>query len=288
MRDEVKKVLAVPYEKVDVIPNGIFTNHFVPDGDLREFRRGWASDDEKIVFFVGRDVYEKGAHVLVEAFGQVLKSYEKVKLVIAGKGERKDQKDIAQRLGIQDKVYFAGFIDDETLYKLYKVVDTAVFPSIYESRTTDQSGFSEPDIFEFDEATFNRLLALERRRTDRSKSPFMLMLLSLEQVPAGENGKNPHKKIMAAISSSIRDMDAVGWYRAGSILGIIFTEICDYPKGSNCNCIVDRVKTKLEMFLDAPTAEKIELSVYFYPASTELIEHKRARTANSNVLQLVR
>jgi glycosyltransferase involved in cell wall biosynthesis len=86
----------------------------------------------KIVFFVGRDVYEKGAHVLVEAFGHVARSYEKAKLVIAGKGERKDQKDIAQRLGIQDKVYFAGFIDDETLYKLYKVIDVAVFPSLYE------------------------------------------------------------------------------------------------------------------------------------------------------------
>jgi len=163
-----------------------------------------------------------------------------------------------------------------------------VFPGIYDSRAADQFGFGEPNTFEFDEETFNRLLTLERRRTERSKSPFMLMLLSLDQIPAGERGRNLRKKIMAAIAASIRDMDAVGWYRTGTILGIIFTEICDYPKGSNFNCIVDRVKANLEVFLDVTTAEKIELSVYFYPTRTELIEPKRARVANSNVLQLTR
>lgn len=132
MQKEVNDVLSVPTTKIDVIPNGIFTDHFHTDGDLADFRKKWAFDDEKLVFFVGRDVYEKGAHVLVEAFGDVLRGYNRAKLVIAGKGERANQKEIAEKLGISDRVYFAGFIDDDTLYKLYKVIDVAVFPSIYE------------------------------------------------------------------------------------------------------------------------------------------------------------
>jgi len=55
-----------------------------------EFRRRFAQDNEKIVFFVGRLVNEKGVHVLIDALPKVCHYYNDVKFVIAGKGPQFD------------------------------------------------------------------------------------------------------------------------------------------------------------------------------------------------------
>ena len=55
------------------------------------------------------------------------------KLVIAGKGPYLDAlKHRAYQLGIYSRVYFTGYIDDDTRNALYKSATIAVFPSLYE------------------------------------------------------------------------------------------------------------------------------------------------------------
>jgi glycosyltransferase involved in cell wall biosynthesis len=39
---------------------------------------------------------------------------------------------IAHDHGVAEKVFFTGYVDDETLLKLYNVIDVAVYPSLYE------------------------------------------------------------------------------------------------------------------------------------------------------------
>jgi exopolysaccharide biosynthesis polyprenyl glycosylphosphotransferase len=116
---------------------------------------------------------------------------------------------------------------------------------------------------EYDESAFNRILALERKRTERSKRPFMVLLLSLEGLSAGENGDSPRKKVLPGIVSSIRDIDVLGWYKAESILGVIFTEIGNSE--SAVNRILDRVSLSLANSLDVDEIKKIETSVHFFP-----------------------
>jgi lipopolysaccharide/colanic/teichoic acid biosynthesis glycosyltransferase len=116
---------------------------------------------------------------------------------------------------------------------------------------------------EYDENTFKKMLALERKRTERSKRPFMLLLLSLEGLSPGENGDNPRRKVLPCVTSSIRDIDVLGWYKAESVLGVIFTEIGN--SGSVVNCILDRVSLSLADNLDPDQVKKIETSVHFFP-----------------------
>lgn len=133
MKGEVTGVLSTPEDKIDIIPNGIDAAKFdFPFPRKRDFRANYAAPDEKIVFHVGRNVREKGAHVLIDAFKRLLHDYHKAKLVIAGGGDRQWLKDLAAALGISDRVYFTGFVSDEDLLKLYRVSDVAVFPSLYE------------------------------------------------------------------------------------------------------------------------------------------------------------
>jgi len=136
MRGELSWVFQFPADKVHVIPNGVDPGRFeAPEGadDLAAFRSRWAAPDEKMIFFIGRLVHEKGVHVLIEAFAKVLAYYDKAKLVVAGKGPADPYlRHLAQSFGIYNRIYFAGFVDDATRNRLYKCADIAVVPSLYE------------------------------------------------------------------------------------------------------------------------------------------------------------
>ena len=133
MKNEVKNLFGLPEDKIYVIPNGVNKNRF--NGCERDygFRRKYAADNEKLIFFVGRLVNEKGAQVLVDAVPKVLHHFRDAKFVIAGKGPQLDYlRGKAAVMDISHKVYFTGYISDEDLGKFFKCADIAVFPSLYE------------------------------------------------------------------------------------------------------------------------------------------------------------
>jgi glycosyltransferase involved in cell wall biosynthesis len=69
MQREVHHALQAPWDKIDVIFNGIRPEKKrIPDTfDRQAFRRRFANDSEKIVYYVGRMSYEKGVFVLLNA-----------------------------------------------------------------------------------------------------------------------------------------------------------------------------------------------------------------------------
>ncbi len=84
------------------------------------------------MLFVGRLVYEKGVHVLVNAAPKVLEKTN-AKFIIVGNGYMKDQlSTLANGMGLAHKVMFTGFLDDETLRKLQRCADVSVVPSLFE------------------------------------------------------------------------------------------------------------------------------------------------------------
>ena len=88
----------------------------------------------KKLFYMLEDlVYEKGVQNLIGAMPKILNNYHDAKLVICGKGGMMDElKQEARNLGIENKVYFAGYCDSKKIQKMYKCADIAVFPSTYE------------------------------------------------------------------------------------------------------------------------------------------------------------
>lgn len=135
MAGEVKTYFHVPADKVDVVPNGVDCAPFdaLDALDLGDFRARWARADERIVFNVGRLVYEKGAQLIIEAAPRVLAEIPRTKFIIAGTGGLSDYlKRRAWELGIAERVSVVGFISDDDRNRLLKVADVAVFPSLYE------------------------------------------------------------------------------------------------------------------------------------------------------------
>jgi glycosyltransferase, family 1 len=133
MKNEVQRLFGLPYDKINVIPNGVNLQLFSNVNIDYDFRRQYAMDNEKIILYVGRLVYEKGIQNLIAAMPKILERYHDSKLIICGRGGMIDElREQVKYLGIENKVYFAGYCDSKKMQKMYKCADVAVFPSTYE------------------------------------------------------------------------------------------------------------------------------------------------------------
>ena len=133
MKGHIQGLFGLPFDKINVIPNGINLTNFNGIERDYEFRRKYAADNEKIILYMGRLVYEKGIQHLISAMPKILNGYNDSKLIIAGKGGMLDElKAQATAMGISNKVYFTGYLDSKQVQKMYKCADIAVFPSTYE------------------------------------------------------------------------------------------------------------------------------------------------------------
>ncbi len=133
MRNELTRWFGLPAEKVTVIPNGIDTSQIrmCQDGEVEAMRLRYARNGERLLFYVGRIVHEKGVHLIVRAMPRILVNFPNTRLLIAGKNSQK-LFPLAYELGVDKNIDFLGYIDDATRDCLYQVVDGAVFPSLYE------------------------------------------------------------------------------------------------------------------------------------------------------------
>ena len=133
MKNEIQRLFGLPYDKINVVANGVNLSLF--NGIERDynFRRKYAMDNEKIILFMGRLVYEKGIQHLISAMPKILEGYHDTKLVICGKGGMLEElKQQVNAMGISNKVYFAGYMNGKDVQRMYKAADISVFPSTYE------------------------------------------------------------------------------------------------------------------------------------------------------------
>ena len=133
MKCELQRLFGLPFEKINVVPNGVNLNNFNGIERDYDFRRKYAMDNEKIILYIGRLVHEKGVQHLISAMPKIINGYNDTKLIIGGKGGMYDElKEQARNLGIENKVYFTGYLTSKEVKKMYKCADIAVFPSTYE------------------------------------------------------------------------------------------------------------------------------------------------------------
>jgi lipopolysaccharide/colanic/teichoic acid biosynthesis glycosyltransferase len=112
---------------------------------------------------------------------------------------------------------------------------------------------------------FRRMITLERKRSERSRKPFMLLLLDMgDRLPSDKNGKTL-SKILAALSASTRDTDVTGWYANNCVVGVMFTEIANGDSSSVPTTIIARVTEMLRKNLTVEQFNKVSLSFHLFP-----------------------
>ncbi len=127
-------VFGLPEDKLVMVPNGVNSRVYqsIKKGEEKKIRAKFALPEEKIVLYVGRLVYEKGIHILVNAAPRILEKVN-AKFIIVGSGYMKEQLwEIVKSMNLEHKVLFAGFLEDEILLKLQKYADVSIVPSLFE------------------------------------------------------------------------------------------------------------------------------------------------------------
>lgn len=129
MKEEVVRIFNLSQDKVTVHPNGI---QFPPTTSKETRKRPpYMTKQDKVIFYIGRLVYEKGIHTLIQAMPGILSHVPQAKLIIAGSGPMEHElRTLAAHLG--DRVLFTGFIDDSSRVQLYQHANVCVIPSLYE------------------------------------------------------------------------------------------------------------------------------------------------------------
>ena len=126
------------------------------------------------------------------------------------------------------------------------------------------SGPDGPDALVFyDKEQFHRMLRLERKRTDRSRVPFLLMLADLGSLTNDEYQAHL-AEIKSIICSSLRETDVKGWYSETSKLGVIFTEMVHLDEKSK-NHIFGKLWRAFEESQIPEIFRKIKINFHLYP-----------------------
>jgi glycosyltransferase involved in cell wall biosynthesis len=115
------------------VTNGIDLEKFNPRNNGERLRDHYAIPKEKpVLLYVGRLDAEKRVHQVIQASAKAMKQTD-FSLVIAGKGfEANNVQKLAKNLGINDKVFFTGFVPDKDLPDLYKIGDCFVIACPFE------------------------------------------------------------------------------------------------------------------------------------------------------------
>jgi hypothetical protein len=117
------------------------------------------------------------------------------------------------------------------------------------------------------EETFHAMLVHERRRAVRSRKHFVLMLLETRGALENGDGANFVRRLISVVSGATRETDWVGWYAAGRILAVIFTEFNQEEEIHITQFLHSKVVASLHANLGYKLASKLIVRAHLLPES---------------------
>ena len=119
------------------------------------------------------------------------------------------------------------------------------------------------------EESFAKMLCLERKRTERSRRRFVLVLLGTGSLLKGSETENALERIFFALSGSMRETDIMGWYKQRSVIGLIFTEMGAAEGKTVASAILAKLSHALCHALTIDQINEISLSFHVFPEDWE-------------------
>ncbi len=125
-----------------------------------------------------------------------------------------------------------------------------------------QNGSHQKEILT--EEVFHRMIALERKRSERTQRPFVLLLMDTGRAqPTAKNGRIL-LDILSALQSATRETDIMGWYEANSSVGVMFTEIT-LENNLILSTLLARISDVLRGRLTSEQFSQIKFSFHLFP-----------------------
>ena len=125
------------------------------------------------------------------------------------------------------------------------------------------------------EESFQRMISLERKRSERSRKPFLLMLVDMGGYMPSERTTKVLGSILSALAVSTRETDVTGWYKHSSVVGVMFTEIGLEDRASVLGTMITRVSETLKSALSFEQFNQVSLSFHLFPEDWNHEDEKR-------------
>jgi glycosyltransferase involved in cell wall biosynthesis len=130
MKEEVIDLFTIPYEKINVIPNGVKMDQS-EDLSSSYMHPILLNEKRKIIFSIGRLVKEKGFDLIIEAAAKIRR--DDICFVIAGTGPMYHEYErLIKKHKLEKDVFLIGFISDQHRNQYFENSTLAIFPSRYE------------------------------------------------------------------------------------------------------------------------------------------------------------
>jgi hypothetical protein len=144
-------------------------------------------------------------------------------------------------------------------------------------RTLDEADHSSCDLVRdlghptaYNEEAFRYFLANERRRSEVSNRPFLLLLVDLQQHPLNARIESSlAAKLFAGITACLRETDVIGWYHEGRVAGAVLTHVEETSSSDAAHAVRDRLTGVLVASLPATFASRLQVRVYQIPAGLQ-------------------
>jgi lipopolysaccharide/colanic/teichoic acid biosynthesis glycosyltransferase len=136
-------------------------------------------------------------------------------------------------------------------------IDEATARPVLFTSTSDRTALGEED--------FRRMLVIERKRTERSGKPFLLMLLEAGNHQGSEKSGKALESIASALLLSTRETDVIGWFKNLTTVGAIFTGLAVEDKSGILSAILTRVSATLRDKLTFEQFNQVSISFHFFP-----------------------
>jgi glycosyltransferase involved in cell wall biosynthesis len=110
---------------VAVVPNGIDTKRFTPQGEVHD-----AMPEGPTVLFVGRLIEGKQPGNALEAFAAVVEEHTDASMVFVGEGPLREELELeTESLGVSNSVMFLGHLSYDEMPSVYRGADVLLLPS---------------------------------------------------------------------------------------------------------------------------------------------------------------
>jgi lipopolysaccharide/colanic/teichoic acid biosynthesis glycosyltransferase len=108
------------------------------------------------------------------------------------------------------------------------------------------------------------MISVERKRSERSQRPFVLLLIDTGRSQPAEKQGRMLLDMVSALQGATRETDVTGWYTTNSVVGVMFTEIV-LDNNAVLSTILSRIGGLLRESLDTEQFGRIKFSFHVFP-----------------------
>ena len=116
-----------------------------------------------------------------------------------------------------------------------------------------------------DEQPFHCAISWERKRAERSRRSFLLVLLDLRTILSNDSSGKILSTILSSLCRTTRETDVAGWHKSKAVLGVMFMDVPTEGRTVVVGAILARISGVLYNNLKFDQFNQIAISHYVFP-----------------------